>query len=63
VCRRGGAVELGYVWLEGRRVRASVCNVMGMSCGGMEGNERERAGEVEGLLWEGEGVDAGEDVR
>ena len=63
LCEKAGMVELGYVALDGTKVRANASKHKAMSYGRMVEKERELEREVARLLAEAQAVDAAEDAR
>ncbi len=61
ICKESGLVKLGYVALDGTKVKANASKHKAMSYGRMVKKEKELAREVEKLLKEAEALDEKED--
>jgi transposase len=63
ICKEAGMVKLGFVSLDGTKVKANASKRKAMSYGRMVKKERELAREVEKLLKQAEALDEQEDKR
>ena len=63
ICKEAGLVKLGFVALDGTKVKANASKHKAMSYGRMVKKERELAREVEKLLKQAEALDEQEDKR
>lgn len=63
LCRKAGLVKLGYVAIDGTKMKANASKHKAMSYGRMEEREKELEKKVEGLLKEAEAVDGAEDKK